>query len=124
MGMSAVLDTNIVLFFLKGLTVVRNLPGDRFLFSVITEIEHLGYRNIDAQQEESIRRFLAHVEVMPLDDIVKHKTIELRRTMNIKIPDAIIAATAICAGAQLISNDDVMMRIPGITCSKLALRQP
>ncbi|WP_394996139.1 type II toxin-antitoxin system VapC family toxin [Emticicia sp.] len=44
--------------------------------------------------------------MFPLDNSIVYKTIELRRLYKIKLPDAIIAATAIVFDFTLISRND------------------
>ena len=77
----------------------------KFAFSVISEMELLSFANITEQEEQSIRSFLEKCQLLSLTNEVKNKTILLRRKYNIKLPDAIIAATAIENGLELITAD-------------------
>ena len=42
---------------------------------------------------------------MPLDEVVKNETIHLRRALRLRLPDAIVLATAVVAGSELLTND-------------------
>lgn len=50
--------------------------------------------------------FVESSSVFPLDNEVVEKTIKIRRKYKIKLPDAIIAATAIVFDFTLISRND------------------
>lgn len=92
------LDTNAVLDFLKGeekiTTIFKTEMKDKPRFvSEITRMELLGYPDISSDEETTINEFLSLVEILPCDEIVVNKVIQLRRmTKRIKLPDAIIAA--------------------------------
>jgi predicted nucleic acid-binding protein len=49
--------------------------------------------------------FVAFATIFPIDDRTTDKTIELRRKYKIKLPDAIIAATAIANNFTLITHN-------------------
>ena len=73
--------------------------------SDITEIELLSWRSPSPYQWEALNRFIDNSEVLGLSKEVKHKTAEIRRTTRVKVPDAIIAATAIVNGLYLITRN-------------------
>jgi predicted nucleic acid-binding protein len=54
---------------------------------------------------QSIGRFLAALTVVPLDEPVEKAAIAIRQARKIKLPDAIIAATAVILNAVCLSND-------------------
>jgi hypothetical protein len=107
------LDTNAVLDFLKGeekiTTIFKTEMKDKPRFvSEITRMELLGYPDISSDEETTINEFLSLVEILPCDEIVVNKVIQLRRmTKRIKLPDAIIAATAIEYHLVFVSRDSV-----------------
>ena len=53
-----------------------------------------------------IRSFISDSIILSLTDEVVERTIELRKLYKIKLPDAIIAATAIVHDFTLISRND------------------
>ncbi len=111
-GTKLLLDTNIALYFLGGDTVLATLLDQREVFlSVITEMEMLGYPGISEQEIEQIKGFLQDCQVIDLSPAIKEKAIELRRTYGLKLPDAIIAATAVDLNLPLISADGIFSRI-------------
>lgn len=53
--------------------------------------------------------------VFPLDDAVAEKAIDLKRMKNIRLADAVIAATALCYNLQLVTrNSDDFKMIEGL----------
>lgn len=102
--MRAVLDTNAVIYLQKGL-LAEDLPIGEYFISVITEMELLSFADLDELQQDWLNRFLADLEIIGLDNDVKQLAIELRRQQHLRLPDAIIAASAITYNAVLFTND-------------------
>ncbi|MBL7804411.1 MAG: type II toxin-antitoxin system VapC family toxin [Saprospiraceae bacterium] len=122
MGAPAILDSNIVIYFLDGrmpdqaLELLEKQLNDFGSFvSVISMIELLGWQAPGQFAMQQIEHFLAESTILPLTDAVVEKTIQIRRTYKIKLPDAIIAATAMTHGFTLISrNDNDFLKISGL----------
>lgn len=104
--MKAVFDTNILIDFLKGVPKAKE-ELDRFehrLISVITLIEVLvGARN--AEEERAIRRLLSTFEVVGVTAAVAETAVSLRKAHRLKIPDAIVYATARESGGLLVTRN-------------------
>lgn len=92
--MDAVFDTNIIIDALNGIDEANVEYGryERVFISRITWMEVL----VGAQEEDvELRDFLeTNFEIVPLDLIVANTAVQLRRTHRIRLPDAIIWATA------------------------------
>jgi hypothetical protein len=103
--MIAVFDTNIVIDALNGVTEADVEFGryERVLISRITWMEVL----IGAEGEDSeLRNFLeTHFEIIPLDLAVAETAVQLRRAHRIRLPDAIIWATACVKEATLVTRN-------------------
>ena len=112
MGTPSLLDTNCVIYLIKGgleKNVEQNLRDATalgFNISVISQIELLGYDFSTIDIKSKTEKFVNQCIILPLDNEVVAKTIELRRLYKIKLPDAIIAATAIVFNFTLISRND------------------
>ncbi|MCO6475605.1 MAG: type II toxin-antitoxin system VapC family toxin [Phaeodactylibacter sp.] len=64
---------------------------------------------------ELVENFVNDSTIMPLTDIIAEKAIEIRRSRKIKLPDAVIAATALIGGYTLVSrNDDDFKGVNGL----------
>ena len=105
------LDTNIVIGILKGdaqtktVLAAASLEISDYAVSQITRMELLSFPRLQQDEENAITRFLSSVQVIPLCEAVENRTIAFRRHFRCKLPDAIIAATAIHHGLSLITLD-------------------
>ncbi|MCC5663107.1 type II toxin-antitoxin system VapC family toxin [Nostoc sp. CHAB 5784] len=98
------LDTNIVLYFLGG-RLINPLPSGQYFISVITEIELLSYPSLSLEEETQIIDFLNKITVVGIDSNIKNLTIAFRKQYRLRLPDAIIVATAKSINATLFTND-------------------
>lgn len=119
--MKALLDTNAVIYLQKGL-LAEALPVGEYLISIITEMELLSFSGLDESQQAWLQRFIDELEVVGIDDEVKALAIDLRRQHRLRLPDAIIAASAIARDAILFSNDLGLKGIPNLQLRNLTLR--
>ncbi|WP_455423738.1 PIN domain-containing protein [Chloracidobacterium validum] len=103
--MNAVFDTNIVIDALNGVEQadVEYSRYERVLISRITWMEVL----IGAEDNETeVRDFLeSRFEIVSLDLVVAERAIELRRAHRMRLPDAIIWATAQVNDAVLVTRN-------------------
>ncbi len=95
MGIRLFADTNILLYFLKGDPEVIEMLSDKMpVISFISELELLAYPNLNPASEKIIKGFLNSCLIIDLTPEIKALTIEFRKKSKLKLPDAIIAATA------------------------------
>ena len=119
--MNVVLDTNAVLYFLGG-RLAQALPQADFYVSVITEMELLSYPLLKSDEEAEIYSFLSDVSIVNLSQEIKQSAIALRRQYRVKLPDAVVAATAQHLKAELFTNDLKMLDIPLLSAKALTLK--
>ncbi|MDR1223124.1 MAG: type II toxin-antitoxin system VapC family toxin [Tannerella sp.] len=108
------LDTNTVIYYLQhqfpaeAMNFVDNLldSADPCL-SVITEIELLCWKAATLQDIKLLQDFIDDSTVIELEKSIKLKAIEIRRQHKIKLPDTIIAATALTYNIPLITRNVV-----------------
>lgn len=114
------IDSNAVIDYITGklpLTgmefmneIVDNVPH----VSVITEIEVLGF-SMPPAATLLFYNFFSDSNVIPLSRPIVSKTIDLRKIYKIKLPDAIIAATALVQGLGIITrNESDFIKIDGL----------
>jgi len=115
------LDTNAVIYAQKG-ALAEPLPVGQYFASVITEIELLSFPDLTTEQEQALRELLGDICIVGLEDDVKRVAIDVRRRLRLRLPDAIIAATAITLDAELFTNDTGLAQVPDLRCRGLALR--
>lgn len=110
-GIDYIADTNALLYLLSGNPCMKPYLSSYIGLSVISEMELLSFSGITSFEEERIRSLIQDCLVLFLTENVKNKTIALRRAYKIKLPDAIIAATAIENKLQLITADKGLKRV-------------
>ncbi len=99
-------DTNILLYYLEGKEEVVELISDKDLtISFVTELEILSFPKLTTNVENQIREFIDNCTVIGLKQEIKDLTIGLRRKYKLKLPDAIIAASAHFHKLPLITAD-------------------
>jgi len=99
-------DTNIILYALKGDNALTDLiDGQELFISFVTRIELLSFPKIDAAGIELIERFLQQVPVVESSPVINADAIYLRRKSGLEVPDAIIAASARFLGVRLMTAD-------------------
>lgn len=122
MGTKYLLDSNAVIELLSNafpeeiaLRIQAVIDADDYFLSVITRIEILGY---NGGQEEMVQatEFIQDSIVIGLEEAIIHRTTALRKLLKIKLPDAVIAATAIVHDLTLLSrNTQDFKSVPGLT---------
>ncbi len=85
----------------KGLAFMAQAVNEDFTISFVSYIEFLGYKYATKSMEE----FIALANVIEIDKAIIDATIELRKSRRIKLPDAIIAATAIVSDRKLVTRN-------------------
>lgn len=104
--MKAVFDTNILIDYTKGILAAKAeiIGVDHGLISIVTWIEFLAGMSDEAQATRA-RRFLDRFEIVPLGSEVAEQAIELRQRYRMKLPDAVIWATAKTHHALLVTRN-------------------
>jgi len=114
-GTDIFVDTNICIYFLGGDIVLSELLQDQNLYlSIITEMELYAYHSNNDASLKILTSFLNSVTIINIDDKVKIKAIELRKKTKIKLPDCIIAASALAYNIPLITADKGFKKIEDI----------
>ena len=75
-------------------------------------MELLAYPTITDVEIQSVKSFIADANILELTQPIKEIAISIKRQYKLKLPDAIIAASAIQANLPLISADTIFRRIP------------
>ena len=107
--MRRLLDTNVWIDAMSGepeaaraLTIV--ITGEWCGFSAMTRREVLSYSGLTASDIADWRTLLFGAVEVPISDVVIEEAARLRRTVRMKTPDAIIAATALLENAALVTR--------------------
>lgn len=113
-------DTNVALYWLSGLAYP---PHGLLQISVITELELLSFHGLAPREASQVAEFIRRVKVVGLLARVKLETIELRRRHRLKLPDAIIAGTAMATGARLLTADERLLRLTEVKAERVEVRR-
>jgi predicted nucleic acid-binding protein len=116
------LDTNAIINLLKDENV-NFIVKDReevFFVSVITEIELLCYKDLAEEDETSIKELLNESCIININKKIKEETIELKKKNTIKLPDAVICATALVNKLTLVTDDEGLFNIEGLNVIHLS----
>lgn len=112
MGMNYLWDTNTAIYYLQQQFSVKAekyidglLMTNKVSFSSISEIELLCWKNSTPKDLEVLNDFIKDAHVFELEKSVRLKTVEIRKLYKIKLPDAIIAATAMTNNLTLLSRN-------------------
>lgn len=114
-GNSLLIDTNIALYLLNGDEKIADLLVGRDVYiSFITELELLGFQDLEPSEIPAIEAFIDDCIIIELNQSIKEKTIEIKRKQKMKLPDAIIAASSIYLNMPLLSADKAFEKLADI----------
>ncbi len=116
-GVEWLLDTNVIIGLLKqqaaAITLIESQPFDlnKAAVSQISKMELLGFPGLVQAEEVAILDFMSNCRILFIDEATEQKAIQLRRTSHCKLPDAIIAATALVNNLTLLTLDQKLARL-------------
>jgi len=111
-GNSLLLDSNIVLYLLNGEATLIPLLEDKQLYlSFITQLELLSFPEISEKEINKIKSFIDECIIIEMSSTIKKYTIELRKKHQLKLPDAIIAASSLYINVPLVTADKDFKKI-------------
>jgi len=116
-GDNFLIDTNIIIYLTQGRLKISNFAkkGSNLYISSITYIEALGYPFSNQDEEKAITELCDMFERIFLTKEIEEQTIFIRKSNKVKLPDAIIAATAIVYNLMLVThNSDDFKNIQGL----------
>lgn len=102
-----VIDSNIVIYVSKGILSPKHVFGryTTIYASIITYIETLGYDFDNRSEEATVVGVLEVIPIINLNLEIAERAIAYRKQHRIKLPDALILATARQLEADLITNN-------------------
>jgi predicted nucleic acid-binding protein len=104
------LDTNILIYYFNGnmecavKDKVSTLIRESFQISIISKMEFLGFP-FNSQERLKAEQFMGYAAIKTLTDEIVQHVIDIRKENTIKLPDAIIAATAVQCSAILVTRN-------------------
>ncbi len=116
-----VLDSNIIIYLQQG-KLVKPLPRAHYTVSFITQMELFSFPNLSALEKQTLQDLFLQLEVIGLTESLKWQAIELRREYRLRLPDALVVATALANDSLLLSNDLQLQRIPTLKLQTVQLK--
>lgn len=114
-GNSLFVDTNILLYLLSGDATIAELLNEKHIYvSFVTELELLGYAGLSAIDLKAIQGIFQEVTIIDINAEIKKEVIALRKQYKLKLPDAIIAATAAVHHLPLLTADKQFSQISAL----------
>jgi predicted nucleic acid-binding protein len=118
--MRAVFDTNILVDYLNGLSKAADVIA-RYKDPIISRITWMEIL-VGAKGDDELtatREFMRLFRIEEIDEAIAEETVRVRQAKRIRLPDAIIYATASSLGCQLVTRNtkdfhatDPIVRIP------------
>lgn len=81
----------------------------------------MSFSGLTQEDEQKIQNLLLAIDRIYLTDSVRDETIRLRRKTKLKLPDAIIVASALIHDAILLTNDKDFSTIDGLVFETLPI---
>ncbi len=113
-GNKFLVDTNTFIYLLNKHPALEPFLEKDWLFSFITEIELLGKPGITQLEIQTIKGILGVCLKVGHVDKINEITIQLKQWHKIKLPDALIAATALHEKVTLLTFDKGFSKIKEI----------
>ena len=109
-GKRYLLDTNAVIQLLAGNpSLIKMVEDSDFLaISVISKLEFLSYPDLTEDEKNAFSELLEDLTVFDLtasDSALMQEAVAMRIDGGLKLPDAVIAATALVNDCEVITND-------------------
>jgi predicted nucleic acid-binding protein len=111
-GLRVVADTNSLIYLLNGNPKVGTLlDGKECWISVITELELYGKKNLTPSDKKEIQILIDSCFVVDLEPGIKQIVKYLQQSITLKLPDVIIAATALYLNLPLLTADKAFLKV-------------
>ena len=105
------IDSNVIIDYMANRfspssnVFIENIFETEFVIPSVVKIEVLGFSDVQ-KKLEALEEFVDHALIIPLEKNIIDQTIKLKREYKkLKLPDAIIAATAIVCNSILITRN-------------------
>lgn len=119
-GPRFLLDTNVLIGFLGGAQWAADFFARTkslepvYLISAVTRMELLGFPGMTENERSRVIALLSELTRVPIDAEIEDEAISVRKEGNLKLPDAIIAATALTREAVLVTADEDFAKVPDL----------
>lgn len=112
MAKKFLIDTSVIIKYLKetipakGLKFLDEIDNDESNISFISEIELQAWNPTNHVDLDVYKMFINNSNVIGISDNIIAQTISIRKLFKLKLPDALIAATALTGDMTLVADND------------------
>jgi predicted nucleic acid-binding protein len=119
-GNKYLLDTNAIVSLFNGNPSILNITGNASWMgiSIISVLEFLAFSGLSQSDKTLFLGFIKNVEVVNLsanNQRLIDEVCSIRKQFKLKLPDAIIAASAITNNCDLLTNDTDFKKIQSLS---------
>ena len=118
-GTNYFLDTNAIIALLNGNRQIENILYSATWIgtSVVCIIEFLSFPDLSANDRSLLYSLTQRIDVISIENRFQEleQVANIRKQTRLKLPDSVIAATALAMNAILISNDREFTAIPNFS---------
>ena len=111
---NVVFDTNAFIYFIGGDSRLSPYSYSTIYISEFTEIELKGRFNITNAELEQLDKIFEDIVILTFNNEIKERAIKLRHKKKLKLPDALIVATAMWIDLPFITADKDFKNISGL----------
>ncbi len=104
-GIKYLVDTNFIIHLTQSNPLINPFLDEQLAISFISEMELLGVFSISKSHKVFIQSVIKSCTLFELNQSIKLISIDLKQKYKLKLPDSIIAATAIYYNLTLITSD-------------------
>ena len=111
-----IIDSNILIYLSQKKLTINEVfeENTEYFISIISYMEILAYNFSSKEEEAFIDKLLSFFQIIDITKDIADKVIELKRKRKIKLPDAIIVATALYQNIILYTNDKQLYSIENL----------
>jgi len=121
-GNNFFVDTNFLIYLLHGHPSVIPYLNNNYFISEITEMEMLGVKNISVHTLRIRKELIENCYIINFNTDIKETAISIKQKIQVKLPDAIVAASAIYMGLPLITADKNFRKISNLNLILMKLQ--
>ncbi len=115
------LDTNAIIYYLKGevsvIPTLENIFSQSLpvYISTVTEVELFSFSSLSNSEMMQIEKLLQTLSIVSLDSRLARLSGIIRSRYGLKLPDSVIAATALFTGSTIVTrNAKDFRKIPNL----------
>jgi len=110
------LDSNIVIYLSQKKLSINEIfeENTSYSISLVTYMEILSYNFPTQEEEQFVRKLLSLFQIIDISKTIAQEVILLKKVRKIKLPDAIIVATALVENSTLYTNDKQLHTIQNL----------